>query len=379
MRKNHLGFHMFKKIGLAVIGAGVIAYSGYFFMSPKVVADTAASTKTEEKVFELNEAEVEAIAFRNLSESVRISGTLKPVNSTIIRSKSSGTVDSVFFKVGDKVKKGDVLVTLENHDQIIALTQSQSNIRSAEEQLRTAQEALARAETLNAKGYSSAAALDKARSDKTATETTLEVNKAQLETARKAAIDTILEAPHDGVVSSRTVEPAETVGVNADLLSIVDTAELEIAVEVPTRSISHVSIGDKVELNTDVSNVALKGEVIRIAPAANESTRSVTVFLKVQNPDLKAWPGTFATGEIITRSAENVTAIPVESVIDEDGKNYVMKIENDKITKVEVQVDDHWDDGKIVIIKNGLTLGDLILTRPLRGLSVGASVKVVKV
>ena len=369
---------MLKKIGLAAIGAGVIAYSGYFFLSPKVVADVAV-TATEEKIFELNEAEVVNIVARSLSESVRISGTLKPVNSTIIRAKISGTVETIPFKVGDKVSSGDVLAIFESSEQVRSVVQSQSNIKSAEELLRTAKEALTRAEALNSKGYSSTAALDKARAELSSAETSLEVSVIQQESATKAAYDTILEAPHDGIIATRKVEPSETVGVNTELLSIVDTNELEIAVEVPTRSIEHVSIGDKVELKTDVSDEALKGEVTRIAPSANEATRSVTVFLQVQNPDLKAWPGTFATGEIITRSVEDEIAFPIQALIEEDGKSYVLKIENDKIVKAEVHKGDIWEDGRTIIITNSLTEGDVILARPLRGLSVGSSVKFVKV
>ena len=367
---------MLKKIGLAAIGVGAIAYSGYFLMPPKVVAETAPA---EEKVFELNESEVVNIAKRNLSESVRISGTLKPVNSTIIRAKISGTVETIPFKVGDKVNSGDVLAIFESSDQVRAVVQSQSNIKSAEEQLRTAKEALSRAEALNVKGFSSTAVLDKAKAELSSAETSLEVSTIQHESAAKAAYDTILEAPHDGVIASRKVEPSETVSVNTELLSVVDTSELEIAVEVPTRSIEHISMGDKVELKTDASTEILKGEVTRIAPAANEATRSVTVFLEVQNPGLKAWPGTFATGEIITRSVTDEIAVPVEAIIEEDGKHFVMKIEGDKVVKAEIMKGDIWEDGKTVTVKSPLKQGDIILARPLRGLSVGASVKFVKV
>lgn len=370
---------MFKKIIFIILGLSAIFYSAYQFKFSKD-SDAAITPKTSsEKIFELNEAEIYVVTPRDLSETIKISGTLKAVNSTIIRSKSAGTVESVFFKIGDKVKKGDVLVTLENHDQIIALAESSSNVRSAKENLNTAKETLARTETLNAKGYSSAASLDKARSEKTSSETTLEVSKAQFETAKKATADTILEAAHDGVVSSRKVEPAETVGANTDLMSIVDTKELEIAGEIPTRSIAHVSVGDNVSLRTDVSNISLNGEIARIAPVANEETRSVTVFLRVTNPDLAAWPGTFATGEITTRSVDEVIAIPRDAVIEEGTQKYVLKVYESKIIKVKVGISDYWEDGKTIVISNGITIGDIILSKPLRGLSVGDNIKIVKV
>jgi RND family efflux transporter MFP subunit len=370
---------MLKKLGLAILGLSIISYSVYSFAFSKGTETSIGQITTEDRIFELNEAEINIISPQNLSETIKISGTLKAVNSTIIRAKTAGTIENVFFKIGDKVKKGDVLVTLENDDQIIALAESSSNVKSAIENLNTAKETLARTEILNAKGYSSTAALDKARSDKVSTETSLEISKAQFETAKKATIDTVLDAPHDGVVSARRVEPAETVAANTDLLAIVDITELEIVVNIPTRSIAHVSIGDEVNLGTDVSNVTLAGEVVRIAPVANEETRSVLVFLKVMNPNLDAWPGTFATGEITTRSADNVIAIPIESVLKEDAKTYVLKVHDSKIVKVEVHTESVWENGKTIVISDGISKGDTILSRPLRGLAVGDNVKIVKV
>jgi RND family efflux transporter MFP subunit len=365
---------MLKKLGLAILGLSIISYSVYSFAFSKGTETSIGQITTEDRIFELNEAEINIISPQNLSETIKISGTLKAVNSTIIRAKTAGTIENVFFKIGDKVKKGDVLVTLENDDQIIALAESSSNVKSAIENLNTAKETLARTEILNAKGYSSTAALDKARSDKVSTETSLEISKAQFETAKKATIDTVLDAPHDGVVSA-----AETVAANTDLLAIVDITELEIVVNIPTRSIAHVSIGDEVNLGTDVSNVTLAGEVVRIAPVANEETRSVSVFLKVMNPNLDAWPGTFATGEITTRSADNVIAIPIESVLKEDAKTYVLKVHDSKIVKVEVHTESVWENGKTIVISDGISKGDTILSRPLRGLAVGDNVKIVKV
>ena len=370
---------MFKKIGLAVIGLGAVAYSAYWYLGIGAEAkpETARTASVQERVYELNQLEVEVVEPQTLTEKIQVSGTLRPLQSTVIRAKTAGTVEDVFFKVGDRVKKGDILVKLDSTTQALAVDQGRNNIQSAEERVNNARDALNRAEALNGKGYMSPAALENLRYEKITADIALTVGKSQLEAQIKALEDTVLVAPHDGVIGDRKVEPSETVGGNVDLISVVNTAELEIAVEVPTRAISHVSIGDTVELHTDASDGSLKGSVMRIAPAANETSRSVTVFLTVQNTEQKAWPGTFATGEIVTKAAENVIAIPLEAVISEGAFNYILKITDNKIEKAAITVGETWEVAKKVTVVEGLNKDDTILVRPLRGLSEGSHVKMV--
>ncbi|MCT9000582.1 MULTISPECIES: efflux RND transporter periplasmic adaptor subunit [Chelativorans] len=346
-------------LAMAAVGAVVYGAGG------RTPEPTKAGAMAPE-YSELAQVEVTTVEPRSMSERVRVSGELQPVNRAVVKAKVSGTVLEVDARPGQAVKSGDVLVRFETEDLQSALVQQDSNLDAARAQLELAEQTLEKTERLAERGYATTAALEKAQSDVTAARANVQGLEAQSETARTALGDAVLVAPFDGIVASRSVEPGETVAANTELMTVVDTSVLEAEVLVSTRDITRLKVEQTAELQVDgLEGSTITGTVDRINPVANEGSRLVPVFIRLENTEGRLWGGMFATGSILVRQEEDVLAIPQTALRDDEEGQHVLKITDGKLVRRPVELGPIWDGGRLVEITSGIVAGDTVLSAPL--------------
>ncbi|WP_309086661.1 efflux RND transporter periplasmic adaptor subunit [Chelativorans sp.] len=315
---------------------------------------------------ELAQIEVTTVEPRDMSERVRVSGELRPVNRAVIKAKVSGTVLDVNVRQGQAVKAGDILVRFETEDLQSALVQQDSNVEAARAQLALAEQTLEKTERLAQRGFATTAALEKAQSDVAAARANVQGLSAQSDTARTALRDAVLVAPFDGIIASRSIEAGENVAANTELMTVVDTSVLEAEVLVSTRDIARLKVDQTTELQVDgLEDTTILGTVDRINPVANEGSRLVPVFIRLENTEGRLWGGMFATGSILVRQEEDVLAIPQTALRNNEEGQHVLKISDGKLVRQPVELGPFWDGGSLVEITSGIAAGDTVLSAPL--------------
>jgi HlyD family secretion protein len=267
----------------------------------------------------------------DLTVSVTATGTLQPVNQVDVGTEISGTVESVDVDFNDRVKRGQVLATL-NTDQLSAkLRQSQAALELARANVQTAQATVLetrtkynRLKTLAAKGMASQDDLDTAAAAFTRANAAVEVAKAQV-TQAQAQVDADrtslqkaqIRSPIDGIVLKREVEPGQTVAASLQTPVLFTLAEnltqMELNVAVDEADVGQVKKGQKASFTVDAFPGRTFPAVIdqvRYAPQTVQGVVTYETVLLVDNSDLTLRPGMTATVDIVVGDYRNVLLVP---------------------------------------------------------------------
>ncbi|WP_036305684.1 efflux RND transporter periplasmic adaptor subunit [Methylopila sp. 73B] len=327
--------------------------------------DAAPAAQTVRAPIELTDLEVIRLEPTSMKERIRVSGELRPINRVALRSKAAGTVSEVNARPGQRVAAGDVLIRFETEDLQAALVQHISNRDGAAAELLRAEQTFARVEQLAQKSYASREQLDRARGDLGTARAKAEALSAQIDMAQTALRNAEIRAPFGGVVSDRLVDPGAAPAANAELMTVVDTSVLEAQMLVATRDVPRLMVGDSAELEIDGLNGRMvAGTVDRISPVANEGSRFVPVFVRLENREGRLWGGMFATGSVLVREEANVIVVPATSLREDEQGRYVLKLEGDRLVRQAVAVRGRWNEGESLQI-DGARIGDLIVASPL--------------
>lgn len=337
-----------------------------------------ALASRQSKPLELAAVEVFKVELTSMAERFRVSGELQPVNRIILRSKTAGTVTEVTGRAGQQVKAGDVLVRFDTEELLSALVQHNSNLDGARAQLLLAEQTLAKAEQLTQRGITSRATLEKAHSGALAARANVQGLSAQIDIAQSALRNAEIRAPFDGIIADRTIEPGAAAAANAELMTVVDTSVLEAQVLVSTRDVTRLLAGQIAELHIDgLEGQVVVGAVDRINPVANEGSRFVPVYVRLENPGGRLWGGMFATGSILVRERKDILVLPATSLREDEQGAFVLKLDDGKLVRQAVAVASRWNEGASVEVA-GVSVGDLIVTSPLPEFKPGATAVVAR-
>lgn len=276
-----------------------------------------------------------------------------------------GRITEVKVKLGDKVKKGDVLAVLA----VPSLAEAQAAFLTANAALGAAKKNAEREKALLEKNLTTAREAEVAQA---------ELNKAQAESqAAKARLEALgvagggvggqtrLVAPIDGTIVARHAVLGAFSSSSANAFIIADTAKLIATLEVHEADLPYLQLDNEVSFTADgLPGESFKGKLTYIDPTVNKATRLVRARVEVENTDGKLRPGMFIRAAIaLPKSKANGTiAVPPEAV---------QPLGNDDVVFVERSVD-HFEVRKVVIarrtsevveIKEGLTAGETIVVQ----------------
>ena len=364
-----------------LIGAGV---AGWLFreelqarFAPPAVEEPVVAEETPaERHMQINADEWTALEPATLRRTVRVIGTLRPSRRADLSAEASGRVEAVLARAGDRVSEGDLLVQVDVQRLTLETNLARSNLASTRSQLALAEEQLARAEALVERGVAAEASLDEARTQVDQIRSTLDAQEDQVAVAEIGLEGATLRAPFDGVIASRSVEAGNVVASGTPLLTIVDLSRMEMVANAPISAGASVAPGQAVELRVDgIGGRTFEGAVERIAPVAEEGTRTLTVYVAVENEDGVLLGGMFATGEIVLEEAEGALAVP-EAAIRGEGGDHVIVIEDGVLARRDVTVGAEWPGGVVQV--DGVAAGERVVTAALPDLEAGEPVDLVE-
>lgn len=288
---------------IACLIIGVVAVGGYYgykhFFGSKTTASTSQYITTTARKM-------------NLQVNIQGTGTVYAGTSKDITSNNSGTLKDLNLKVGDTVTAGTKLFTVDSNDLRQNVTKAQNNLQK--QQLTVA----------NAKNDTETA-IDN-----------LSVNDAQnqVNSANDAVNKMTVTSPINGVITAENNSNDESVQSGKTILSIVDPTSLKIKVSVDELNISKVKVGQKTEIKFDaLKDKTYEGSVESVAAVGTTSNNVTTydVVVSITNPtDIKI--GMNANVNILVDSKDNALTIPVEALVDRNGKKFVMVPNSDGST-----------------------------------------------
>ncbi len=273
-------------------------------------------------------------AIDDLVVEVNATGNLKPSITVDISSELSGIVREVPVDENDRVKAGDLLARLDDvslsaqvESAAASVASAQAQVRTAEVNLSDATTAVGRYETLSRRALVSEQELLKARADHDRAEAALSVARASLAIAeanlklKRIDLDkTVIRAPVDGVVLTRSVDPGQTVAasLSAPVLFVIagDLAEMKLEAAIDEADIGAVKEQQKARFTVDAwIDRTFEATITDIAFASTTADNVVSykATLDVDNADLALRPGMTATVSVIVREANGVLTVPVEA------------------------------------------------------------------
>ena len=348
--------------------------------TPAPAQAAAASAAPVDTALEFAGDDVITVSAGPLTRSIPLTGTLRPVNQTVVKTKVAGELRELQVREGDSVRKGQVLGRLDPAEYQARLAERQAQWVAADSQVAQARRTLDNTAQLREKNFISQSALDAARSGWEVAVGNRDAANAQLTLARKSLNDALLTAPLNGIVAERFAQPGEKLPVDGRVLSIVDLSRMEIEAPVPAAEIGAVRIGQTLSLQIEGVKQRQTGQIVRIAPATQAGTRSVPVFVAVDNRDPSVRAGLFAQGRLAVDVREGVITVPVAAVQDAGARTYVYAIVNDRLVEREVQIgqrDDSRSSGDQVEVLKGLASGDRIIATNLGRLKTDSAVRIV--
>lgn len=365
-------------IALAVIA--VAAIGGWIATRSSTAASSAGKdAKAPAGPMELAAADIANVELRALTRRLPLSGTLTPLVQATVKSRVSGDVLDVQVREGQAVQKGEVLARIDIRNLGAQLDAQRAALDKARADL-----ALARVNRdTNAKmleqKFISQNAFDSAQSAYDAAAASVKVAEAQARVAQIGLDDAVVRAPIGGVVSQRMVQPGEKVSPDSPLLAIVDLRNLELEAPAPASEVPAVKIGQIARFKVGgYGDRQFEAKVERINPATDAGTRSIKLYLSVDNADGALRGGMFAQGELVLDQSAPSPTVPTTAIRSDAGVNYVLVIDNGRLVRRAVTLGLKTDDASFVEIRDGLSVGTPVLAAKIDALQDGAAVILAK-
>jgi len=313
----------------------------------------------------LSAQDVAVARIADVTTGVLLTGSLEPAERAAVTAQVAGTLGPISVDRGSRVDRGQRLTTIQAAGVRSQAAGARANVAPAEAQLAVARTQRDGQQRLYEAGAISRVQYENAQAAYAAAEAQVAAAKAQSAAAEEAASYTVVTAPLTGVVSERPAEPGEAVASGDPILTIVNTATLELAGRIPVDEAGSVRVGQPVTFALDAfPGREFRGSVARKDPAADPSTRQVGIYVRLPNPRGEITAGQYARGQVRGDRLEGAVTIPLTAVQGSGDNASVFVIENNTLTRRTVTLGPRDEGAGIVAVRTGLKAGERVLARP---------------
>jgi membrane fusion protein, multidrug efflux system len=310
--------------------------------------------------------EVGRVERLTLTDDVQAVGSLRSRQGVMLRPEVSGRIARFGFDDGQRVRRGQLLVQLDDVLQ-------QAQLKQAEAQAGIARTNLQRSRELVAQGFVSQSAVDQ-------NVAALQVAEAQVALAQAQVARMRVLAPFDGLAGIRRVELGDFVKDGADLVSVEDIASMSVDFSLPERYLARVRTGQPVEVVLDaLPGRQFKGRIEALDAAVDANGRALLVRAMVENPGALLKAGMFARPRVIFDVRDNALVVPEEALVPQGERQFVFTVIDgpggQKVSRrVEAQIGLRLP-GKVELL-GGVDAGDVVVTAGQSRLMRGEAVPV---
>jgi len=254
-----------------------------------------------------------AVQYREVDQTYAAEGVVEAVKQSTVAAQISGRVVAVNFDVGDRVKKGQVIVRIDATEVNQAYAAAQAQIAQADATLRNAKANYDRTQKLVEQKFMSPAAMDKAQADFQAAKAQLAAAQAGGGQAAATRGYANVVAPYSGVVSARHVELGEMAVPGKPLMTGFDPSELRVTASMPQYQLDAVRKLSRASVEFPALNKRVQASRMAILPAADSLTHTTQVRLDLPAGIEGLYPGMFARAHFAVGKAKKLL-IPASAV-----------------------------------------------------------------
>jgi membrane fusion protein (multidrug efflux system) len=300
---------------------------------------------------------------QKFEETVRTTGTLQPNEEVVLQSEIAGKIEQIYFKEGKNVRKGQLLVKINDSELQAQLQRSKLELKLAEDtEFRQRKQLEIRA-------------ISQEMYDQT-------LNKLNTLKAEVALIDAKIEkteirAPFDGKIGLRYVSSGGIISANTRIASLIDDQPLKIEFAVPEKYSNQVGVGNKVLFRVQDNNKDFTAEIYALEPKIDPNTRTLTMRAIYNNEAQEITPGAFAEVQLVIGKKNQTIMVPTETIIPEMGGSKIFLLKNG--TAVAANVETGYRTSRLIEITTGLQPGDTVITTGLLQLRTGMAVRLDKI
>ena len=320
--------------------------------------------------------ETAKVARGKISSYLTVVGNLVGEATVEVVPRTGGRVTSINVKLGDRVRRNQVIAKIEDREIVEQVNQAQAShrvaeatIRSREADLELAKTSVERSRNLYGRQLLPKQTLDDAEARYSAAQAQVDLSQAQL--AQSAArlqelqinlANTNVVSPVDGFVAKRNVDPGAWVSQQAGVASIVDISALRLVANITEKDLRLVSAGDRGVVEVDAfPGEKFNGKIARVSPILDPATRTAPMEIEIPNQAFRLKPGMYAKVTLEVESKENVLLIPKTSLVDSEGQRGVFQA-NDESRAQFKPVKIGIEDAERVEILEGLNEGETVIS-----------------
>jgi RND family efflux transporter MFP subunit len=327
--------------------------------------DKNATAKKEAAVtLQVAPEDVVTIETNALASGPVITGSIQPERRADLRAEVSAVVVQVLKENGEAVRKGDVLVRLDETSIRDSVNSAEEASRAAQQSLEQAQRMLERLKTLRASGMVSTQALEDAEIRRNNLASDLAGAKSRTVSAHQQLTRTLVRAPFDGIVSERKVSNGDTAQIGKELIKVIDPASMRFEGLVSADKIGVVKVGQPVMFRVNgYTGQNFIGKVKRVDPAANAITRQVEVLVDFADKAQPHVAGLYAEGRVEAESTSTLM-VPNSALVINGDNSYAWKVKGKTLVKVPVELGQRDERSGNYEVKSGLANGDVVMRTP---------------
>jgi membrane fusion protein, multidrug efflux system len=296
---------------------------------------------------------------QQILDRATLPGDLLPVRRATLAAEVGGAVDSVPVQVGQWVKRGQLLATIDER----ALGQQ---VAEAEAWLRQAQLQYERAENLFERRAITKAQLLDAVTHRDVAESRLASARLQLDKAR-------VRAPWAGAIASRWVETGDFVTPGKPLVELVDSARLKVRAPARSSDVQFLAVGREVEITVDAyPGEVFRARIERLGAELDPASRTLDLEAEIANPGARLRPGMLARVSVVRRQLTDALLIPQASVVELGATKGVYLVEQGRVVRRTVTL------GPVVgeqVVVQGLVPGTRVIVEGHHLVSEGQKVE----
>lgn len=311
---------------------------------------------------------------RDIHFGVNAAGDIGPAEQVSVRPEVNGKIDKLSVDIGDIVKQGDLLFTLEDYDLQTERQSQEREIERAKLQLDQAKRNYDRARQLFADKLISQELFEDTQTQHDLAKNALDRSEKSLDLVKDKLRKTQIRAPFDCTILTRPVSVGQAVSGSGgfssgtEVLTIANLNAMIISAHINQADVSRLKSGQEVVAHVEaVPGLKVTGTIERIAPQATfrNNIKGFAVRIMIKDPDRRIRPGMTANIEIPVASADNVLAVPLAAVFTEQNPDtqanerfvYVKKGETTERRPVQIGISDFF----FAEVQYGLAPGEVVM------------------
>jgi membrane fusion protein, multidrug efflux system len=317
------------------------------------------------------------VTTRDVPVEIEAPVDLRPLSQAEVGSKVLGYLDAVLVDRGDIVKKGQTVALVRPSDLPDQLSAARSVHEQTQASLDLARTNYDRAKQLAPSGVVSQQALQQAAATMAAAEAAEAGARAQMGALGVRLGETRIEAPLDGVVSARRLDPGALVGPggSGSIMTVVKADVLRVFIAINEHDAAGVNVGQDAHVEVDaLPGKHFRGKVARMAPSFEPTTRTLEAEVHLPNDSGELRPGMYGRGTILLATHAHALVVPVNAVQISNGQPYVFVPRGEKAERRKIQTG--VDGGDWLEILSGVKADEEVISAGADGLSDGAAIRV---